>query len=159
MGLIGEPIRLLDIESCESFVQRTIDRSQIQYSASEREELLAEGLTILYELAGKYKPLPMRPGIDTQPGRFSGYAAMFLPRRLGDAWHKWHPEHRYITDPGTGQRAWHYDSPMLSLDALTDDQGEEGSGDRHLLHARPISAFCHAATLALLTRTTPPAAT
>jgi len=146
MGLIGEPVRILDVANAEAFVQRTIDASQIQYSASEREELLAEGLTILFELAGKYRPLPARPGIDAQPGRFSGYAAMFLPRRLGDAWHKWHPEHRYVTNPSTGKRGWHYEKPMVSLDGLADGNTARG-GEHHLLNARGIAAFCHTASI------------
>jgi hypothetical protein len=153
MGLIGQQIRLGDVDNLEAFVQRTIDRSQIQYSPQEREELLAEGLAISYELAAKYKPLPMRPGIDTKPGRFSGYLAMFLPRRLGDAWHRNHPNHRYITDPDTGLRSWHYEAPMLSLDSLMDqEQGDGMLGPRYgaehqLMGARSITAFCHATNL------------
>lgn len=144
MGLLGEPIAIGDIANAEAFVQRTIDRSGIEYSASEREELLAEGLTILCELARKYKPLPMRPGIDKQAGRFSGYAAMFLPRRLGDAWHKMHLEHRYVTNPDTGKRGWYYDSPMLSLDELG---GGGEQRESHLLHARGLPSFCHTASI------------
>jgi hypothetical protein len=145
MGLLGQPVAILDIENCEAFVQRTIDRSGIEYSASEREELLAEGLTILCELAGKYKPLPMRPGIDKQAGRFSGYAAMFLPRRLGDAWHKIHLEHRYVTNPDTGKRGWYYMPPVLSLDGLA--SGDADSGEHHLLNARALNHFCHATSV------------
>jgi hypothetical protein len=156
VGLIGQPIRLMDVENLEAFVQRTIDRSQIDYSPQEREELLAEGLTIAYELAGKYKPLPMRPGIDEEAGRFSGYLAMFLPRRLGDFWHKSHAEHRYVTH-ADGSRGWTYGAPVLSLDGLSQsgDSGDSYGGERHLLHARTLDAFCHAtsaATLSLLGR-------
>lgn len=148
MGLIGAPIQILDIENAEAFVQRCIDASGIQYSTHEREELLAEGLTILCELARKYKP---HMSGHAQPGRFSGYAAMFLPRRLGDAWHKWHPEHRYVTDPVTGKRGWTYQSPAVSLDGLSG--GEEP--DRHLLNARAVREFCHAtAALHQLARAT-----
>lgn len=154
MGLIGESVAILDVANAEAFVQRCIDKSTIRYDSSEREELLAEGLTILYELAGKYKPLPMRPGIDKKAGRFSGYAAMFLPRRLGDAWHKSHPEHLYITDPESGKRGWHYGAGPLSLDSLTEsaNPGDSYGGERHLLHARTITSFCHAATVALFGR-------
>jgi hypothetical protein len=71
---------------------------------------------------------------------------MFLPRRLGDAWHKWHPEHRYVTDPETGKRGWSYTPAMLSLDGLTDSSSdpEQRGADRFLLNARSINAFCHA---------------
>jgi hypothetical protein len=140
----------MDVANVEAFVQKTIDRSGIVYSAAEREELLAEGLTILYELAERYKPMPARPGIDKQAGRFSGYAAMFLPRRLGDFWHKSHPNHRYVTDPETGKRGWVYGKPMLSLDGPTSRGSDNwGDVDRHLLHAKTIDAFCHAATVHL----------
>lgn len=104
-------------------MQRTVDAAHIRYSREEREELLAEGLVILLELAARYKPLPIRPGIDSQAGRFSGYASMFLPRRLGDAWHRWHPEHRYVTDSSTGRRRWQYDDPTMSLDELCEVTG------------------------------------
>lgn len=144
MGMIsGPPIRILDVENAEGFVQRCIDKSQIPYGPDEREELLAEGLTILCALAGKYKPLPMRPGIDKQAGRFSGYAAMFLPRRLGDFWHQSHPEHRYITDAATGKRGWHYGQAAISLDGLN-SLTPGADPERHLLKAKTINAFCHA---------------
>lgn len=126
-------------------MQRTVDAARIRYDHDEREELLAEGLVILLELAARYKPLPARPGIDTQAGRFSGYASMFLPRRLGDAWHRWHPEHRYVTDSSTGRRCWQYDAATLSLDELaTPSNGhteisEEREGE--LARARVLREF------------------
>lgn len=146
MGLIGEPIRIGDVANAEAFVQRELNKTGIQFGSDEREELLAEGLTILYELYEGYRPLTARPGVDGEGGRFSGYAAMFLARRLGDAWHKLHPEHRYITDPDTGTRGWRYEQPMLSLDGLTQSSNPRDSygGERHLLHARALNAFCHA---------------
>jgi hypothetical protein len=155
MGLIGQPVAILDIANAEAFVQRTIDASGIQYSPHEREELLAEGLAILFELARKYNP--GCGGRDASNSRFSGYAAMFLPRRLGDAWHRWHPEHRYVTDPTTGKRGWRYDRPTISLDGLA-ERDEEDNADHQLHRARTITAFVHTATVALLGRTSPLAA-
>lgn len=126
-------------------MQRTVDASRISYHHNEREELLAEGLVILLELAQRYRPLPARPGIDSQPGRFSGYASMFLPRRLGDAWHRWHPEHRYVTDPDSGRRHWRYDKPTMSLDELFDiDPAYTGLSERReeeLGRARALKDF------------------
>lgn len=152
MGLISQPVAIGDIANAEAFVQRAINKSGIDCSADEREVLLAEGLAILCELHEKYRPLPARPGIDKQAGRFSGYAAMFLPRRLGDAWHKMHPEHRYVTDPETGKRGWSYQQPMLSLDGLSQSSNttDGWGGERHLLNARTINAFCHATRAAVL---------
>jgi hypothetical protein len=103
---LATPLRLHDVDDAEGFVAATISRSGIPFDPSEHQELMLEGLAILCELAAKYEP--HRPGYK-QAGRFSGYAAQFLPRRLGDAWHRLHPNHRYVTDPVTGKRSWHYD--------------------------------------------------
>jgi hypothetical protein len=183
MGLI-EGVSLFDVANCEAFIQRALDKSGVRYNEDEREELLAEGWAVFYALACGYKPLPEPPcgyskwfamGLDDRQayelrlhsdlvkrGRFSGHVAMFFPRRFGDAWHKAHPEHRYITDPETGKRGWRYGLAPVSLDSITDadDQdvtglGRRYGGDNELLHARTISAFCHVATIALLGRTSP----
>ncbi len=145
MGLIAQPIALADIANCEAFVQAALKKSGIRFGDEERDELLAEGLTILLELHRGYRPLTARPGIDERDGRFSGYAAWALPKRLGDFWHKSHSEHRYVTGPD-GKRGWIYGRPTLSLDALTSNgnAGDGHGGERHLLHAQPINAFCHA---------------
>lgn len=146
MAVIGEPIRIGDIENCEAFVQRAIDKSKIRYGSSEREELLSEGLTILLELKDRYKP--GIGGRDASMSTFSGYAAMFLPRRLGDFWHRSHPSHRYVTDPGSGIRGWIYGKPALSLDGLGSTGGGVPDPERHLLHAKTMGAFCHATRVA-----------
>lgn len=122
--MLATPFRLYDIDDCEGFVAATIQRAGITVETSEHEELMLEGLAILCELAGKFEP--HRPGY-SQPGRFSGYAAQFLPRRLGDAWHRAHPEHRYVTftEPdGSTKRRWVYDSAPVSLDGI----GQTGNG-------------------------------
>jgi hypothetical protein len=165
MGLI-EGVALFDVASCEAFIQRALDKSQIRYEPEEREELLALGWVEFFELACKYKPLPEPPcgygswfamtlddrqtyearlHADTKVkrGRFSGHAAMFFPRRFGDAWHKSHPEHRYVTDRETGKRRWTYGAPMVSLDGLLDINREDPD-EHQLLNARTINAFCHA---------------
>jgi len=117
--VLSQPIRLYDIDDAEAFVFATLKRFEVAVGFSlpdhEREDLAAEGLAILCDLAKRYEP--HRAGY-AQPGRFSGYAAGVLPRRLGDRWHAWHPEHRYVTDPQTGKRSWVYDMPPASYDAL-----------------------------------------
>lgn len=143
--MLATPVILHDIASAEGFVRGTIakaERGGMALEHDEREELVSEGLTILYELAGTFDA--HRPGYETS-GRFSGYAAMFLPRRLGDAWHRSHPEHRYVTDHSTGRRVWHYDPPAVSLDAITDARtnrgGEDRDGDHQLAKARGLRDF------------------
>lgn len=73
-----------DIENVQEFVDRVVRRwwyKQINTSAQkgvEYEEVLAEGMLLLYELWGKWDGR----------GTFSGYATRFLPFRLTDWWRK-----------------------------------------------------------------------
>lgn len=115
--MLAELVALGDIDDVWNFVAGTLNRFErdagITLEKDERDELQLEGICILFELAGRFEP--HRPGY-AQAGRFSGYAAMFLPRRLGDAWHRSHPEHKYVTDPQTGKRRWEYLKGTVSLD-------------------------------------------
>ncbi len=113
--MLAEKVPLHDIKDVEGFVRGTIHTAQrrgMRISLDEREELVCEGLAILYQLAEIYEP--HRDGY-TKAGTFAGFAAMYLPRRLGDAWHAAHPEHRYVTGLD-GKRIWEYDPPPTSLD-------------------------------------------
>lgn len=111
--VLAEVVALHDIEDIDAFVGATLERSAIEFSESDREELHAEGLAILFELAAKFEP--HRSGYDT-PGRFSGYAAQMLPRRLGDAWHK-RLGHVKVRD-AEGKRRWTATQQPVSLDGL-----------------------------------------
>lgn len=108
---------LHDIKDPSAFVHATINRARLVLSGDEYDELHAEGVAILHKLAAEYKP--HTAGHD-QEGRFSGYAAMFLPRKLGDAWHRMHPEHMLVTQP-SGQRRWAYRERAVSLEAIVAD--------------------------------------
>lgn len=99
-----QPVRLHDVLDVEAFVKATLVRSRIRFDDSEREELTGEGLAIMFELADRYDGR----------GRFSGYAAQFLPRRLTDAWHRMHREHTYATTEA-GKREWRYGDTPVSL--------------------------------------------
>ena len=131
---------MLDVNDAEAFVQATInrwqaptrDRGRIELSDWEREELAAEGMAILCKLRDQFKP--RMAGYD-QDGRFSGYAAQFLPRKLGDAWHRMHDEHQLRTQPDGGRR-WHYGDKAVSLEALTAEDP-----DRHSIMATPDAGF------------------
>ena len=113
-ALLTTPVSLHDIEDVERFVANSLHRSGLPFKVQEQEELISEGICILYELAERFEP--RRKGY-AQAGRFSGYAAQFLPRRLGDAWHKRHPEHRRIAGDD-GKRRWVYTEPALSFDEI-----------------------------------------
>lgn len=141
------PNSLRDITDPEAFVRFQLRRLTLHLSDDEKEELVAEGLLILCELSNKYDAtLPK----DKEAGSFAGYANYLLPRRLLDAWHKHHPEHRYTTDPETGKRKWVYGKPPMSLDALLDNDGE-GGADHHLANANSIG---QAVSIANATRVT-----
>ncbi len=113
--MLATYVALHDITDVEGFVANSLERSDIKFDTAEKEELLAEGICILLELSEKFEP--HRAGYATS-GRFSGFAAQFLPRRLGDAWHSRHPEHRRIAGED-GKRRWTYQQAPVSLDALT----------------------------------------
>jgi hypothetical protein len=135
--LLPTTVQLHDIADVEGFVCATIERAGLGgVPEHEKEELVADGLTILYTLAAKFEP--QREGYD-RPGRFSGFAAQFLPRRLGDAWHSRHPEHVRVVDPKTGKRRWVYRETPVSLDqflAPVAPEDNAGSGGAHSLESR-----------------------
>lgn len=115
---VASGLQLHDIDDVEGFVIGCLNRSGIQSSPDEREDLIAEGICILYELARRYEP--KREG-HTKAGRFSGFAAQFLPRRLGDAWHAKNPHHFRAPDE-TGKRRWQYLEQPVSLDTLLNER-------------------------------------
>jgi hypothetical protein len=111
-SVIATTIQLFDINDAEGFIAANIHKSGvIVKDTHEREDLLAEGLTILLELARKYEP--HRPGYQ-HAGSFAGYAAKYLPGRMRDAYHAMHPEHIARRDP-TGRRIYTYGERPMSL--------------------------------------------
>lgn len=76
---------LLDVRDPRGFVAAAIQRSGVRCGPDQRDDLIAEGLAILCDLARKYEP--HREGY-AKAGKFSGYAASLLPRRMQDAWHQ-----------------------------------------------------------------------
>lgn len=126
-----------------AFVQDAIGRTRLRIiDPHEREELVAEGLLILCELAAAYDPARDR-NPDPATGGMVGYAHYLLPRRLIAAWHRLHPEHRYGTDPASGRRTWITDPAPVSLDrVLAGDDGQHRDDRRFtpLTHASPPRA-------------------
>jgi hypothetical protein len=122
--VLGTSVALHDIDDIEAFVGSTISRSGIQLGADEHDELLAEGIAILYQLAERFEP---RRGSHQQDGRFSGFAAQFLSRKLGDAWHRLNPDHRYVTGED-GKRTWVYYRKPVSIQALEEGPAFAGGG-------------------------------
>lgn len=124
--MLSGKVTLHDIDDAEAFVISTIRRSKIRIDQDEFAELICEGLVILCEMAQRFEP--HRSGHD-HPGRFSGYAARFLPNKLGDAWHRLHPEHVLKTqDDGT--RKYEYLPPAGSLDQSMERDASIANTDR-----------------------------
>ena len=121
MAILTVPVALFDVRDIEAFVQATINRSRRRYEPDEREELVAEGLRIAYDLASRFDP--HRDGYE-QEGRFSGFLAKFLPLKLEDAYHRLHPEHVLRTDPESGRRSYVYGSKAVSLEAIVEDDAD-----------------------------------
>jgi hypothetical protein len=110
--VIPAPVALHDIKDVESFVAANIHRSKVIFhDRGEREQFLADGVAILFELADKY-----RSRLDgyAQDGSFAGYAARFLPGRMRDAFHALHPEHIARRD-ADGRRVYEYGERPMSL--------------------------------------------
>lgn len=118
-------VAIHDVADAYGFVAAQVMRAPgvpVIRDTDEAEELIAEGVTILFELADRFEP--HRPGYD-QPGRFSGYAAWALPKRLQTAWRRMHPEHRTRKLPD-GRRTIEYGERPLSLLRKTAGHDREG---------------------------------
>lgn len=113
---------MYDVKDVEGFVAGTMKRSGIRFSDDEHDELLAEGLAIMAKLARDFEP--HRPGYATA-GRFSGYAAAILPRRLHDAWKRLHPEH--LERRNGNRRTLEYGEQPVSL-YVAQHPGQVGRG-------------------------------
>lgn len=145
MPQLAHPQSLGDIDDVEAFVNGTLNASGIEFQAWEREDLVAEGLCVLYDLFAKFEP--HKAGY-AQPGRFSGWAAWALPKKLGDCWHRGRPEHRYVTSVG-GKREWRFFKASTSLDGLAapDPSDTTSRAEAAYLDARywtPVAAVASA---------------
>jgi hypothetical protein len=142
---LAHPTSLGDIDDVEAFVQATLNASGIEFQPDEREDLVAEGICVLYTLWATFEP--HREGY-AQPGRFSGWAAWALPKKLSNAWHKGRPEHRYVTSK-EGKREWRFFKASTSLDGLAgaDPSDTTSRAEAGYLDARywtPIAAVASA---------------
>lgn len=109
-------VALHNIRDAAGFVTDAVGRMGLDLDDTEREDLIAEGLMLLIEMSNQWAPQEHGDGT----GSFHGYAYTFLPKRLIDAWHRWHREHTYATRED-GSRAYIYGAPP---EALYDDTGE-----------------------------------
>lgn len=111
---------LRDIDDVEAFVIMCIKRSGAPVQPNEYEELVAEGICILYQMEKKY--IPRMDGY-ARDGRFSGYAVKWMPRKMKEAWHRMNENAQQVTIEG--KRRWVYYERAASWDALTDSARNE----------------------------------
>lgn len=107
-------VPLHDIDDAEAFVRANIRKSGVMLTPDEREELVAEGLVILCDMATKF--IKRMDGYD-RDGSFAGYASRFLPKRMKEAYHSLHPEHVQRTDKD-GKKYIEYRDKPWSLDTV-----------------------------------------
>jgi hypothetical protein len=119
------PVQVHDIDDLQAFVRTAVYRKLVRLrDDQEFEEMVAEGMVIVLDLARRYDPGKDRPS--TKPGHvcktercckpsFAGYASRLLPPKLLDAWHAHHPEHLLKTQED-GSRKWVYLQEACSLD-------------------------------------------
>jgi hypothetical protein len=137
---VTKAIPLHDIDDAEGFVRANIARSKLVLTRQEREELVAEGMVIICELAMKFQP--RLDGYD-RDGSFAGYASSLLGRKLSDAWHRMNPSHVLRTQPD-GTRKWEYLQEHSSLDKLLDNADSDSYLEGHndpLASARTLGDF------------------
>lgn len=96
-------------------------KSRVRFPEHEREEMLAEGIALLYELAERYAP--SREKKSAKPGHvcrgprccqpsFAGYASFLLPKRMQSAWKALHPEHSTKKDPDGKRHTIYGEAPV-----------------------------------------------
>lgn len=132
-NLIPMRITIYDVEDIEGFVN---DMAQLVVKFTNQEEwdeLICEGIALLLNMAKNF--VPWKPGYD-KPGKFSGYCAAYLPRKISNAWYKMHPEHIQETitlDDGSKKKRYRHGQAPGSLPEL------DGEDER----IRTLGEFIH----------------
>lgn len=113
-----EPIH--DVADPERFVGSQLAACGLHLTDDQREELHAEGMLILVQLADAYAPKNGR-------SRFSGYAAKYLRGRIMRAWHRMNEHH--VERGRNGKRHWEYLPESVSLQGLSSGNGHDDDGE------------------------------
>lgn len=118
--MLGRKIALHDIKDVEAFVIMCLKRSGCGAPPEHWDDLICEGIVLLYRMAGNYKPRMNGHEVD---GRFSGYAVMWLPKQINQAWHKSQAHHLYAKDDD-GNRGWTYRLAPVSYELIAEEAEE-----------------------------------
>jgi hypothetical protein len=111
-------VALHDVDDPIAFVRKAVQLSGLRLSADEREDLIAEGLLILYRMATSYRP--GFGGRDPAGSRFSGYAIKYLPGKLREAWRRSQPGYVRTRQPD-GRCRWERRGRAVSITAIRHD--------------------------------------
>lgn len=95
---------LHDVRDVEAFAVECVDRKFPALREDVREEMILEGITVLYEIAKRWDGR----------GRFSGYASATLPLRLIDAHRRRGGSYREFD--AAGKRSWTHPEAPVSLE-------------------------------------------
>lgn len=122
--MLRQRVSLRDIVDVEAFVIMCIKRSGAPVRPPEYEDLVAEGIVILYAMEQKY--IPKMDGYEKE-GRFSGYAVKWMPRKMKEAWRRSREDVQSTTVDG--KRRLRFYAHAVSYDALTATEDNEGHYD------------------------------
>lgn len=121
-------IAVHDVADAEAFVIHAMHTSGITPGRDETEDIIAAGLLVLCEMADRYKP--RMPGYQTD-GRFSGYAARWLPGRIRDAYFGMHENIIARVDNNGHKHREFLDAPVRLSPPSDWDCAEGAVGDGH----------------------------
>jgi hypothetical protein len=135
--MLTSKVSLHDIIDVEAFVIMCVKRSGSNAPVEYWDDLVAEGICLLYVMARNYKP--RLNGYD-KDGCFSGYAVKWLPKQIKQAWHKSQEHHLHATDPETGKRGWTFRLTPVSYEVAVKGSNDEG-GSQQEVRMKQIKDF------------------
>jgi len=116
-------VSIWDVKEPEAFVRAMIVKTKLKIpDPYEREDVVAEGMAILVDLASKFKP---HMAGYAKAGSFAGYCSQYLPRKIWAAWHNMHPEHLLCTQDD-GKKRYIYGEAPASLDEKLEQGIDDG---------------------------------
>lgn len=113
--MLGRQCSIYDVEDIEAFVIMCIKRSGVKPMSHEWEDLVAEGIALLWAMSNNYKV-----GV----GCFSGYAVKYMPRKIRESYNRG-SEHALHRTQDDGTRKWEYYDRAVSLDALMEERRDD----------------------------------
>lgn len=120
--MLSKQCSIYDIDDIEAFIIMCIKRSGAKPLQSEWEDLIAEGLYLLWAMSERY---------DTTIGCFSGYALKYMPRKLKH-YYMSTQEHCVLRTKPDKSREWSSYARPVSWEQVTSNHSE--GGQKRVLH-------------------------